>query len=65
MAKRSYLHRKLAALPADRRAKVDEMAAKVVEANHVIVANWSRSAYSLPSELSAQIPRRFSRSWIG
>lgn len=35
MPKMSYLDRKLAALPADRRAKVEETAAQIVEANRL------------------------------
>jgi hypothetical protein len=35
MAKRSYLQRKLAILPAERRAKVDAMAAQIVESNRL------------------------------
>ena len=35
MSKISYLERKLAALPVDRRAKVDAMAAQIVESNRL------------------------------
>ena len=35
MPKTSYLERKLESLPAERRAKVDEMAAQIVEANRL------------------------------